>query len=96
MSRKVTKEEWEFEVNRAMKVRKVQAAKMKQAKYAYFNNIIKKIMPFPYIIGGAAVITLYVLYGWKEFLKFFLSWVVSMTLIATAAYYIWKHYEEEL
>jgi len=94
--RKLTMEEWAYETNRAQQVRTVQRQKMGRAKFVYYERIIGRLMPLPYIIGGVAIILIIVLYGWAEFFKFFLSWCVSVTLVATAAYYVWKHYEREL
>lgn len=94
--RRLTKEEWAYEIERAKHVRTSQRVKLKKAKFVYFDKLINKIIPLPYIIGATAIILLIVLYGWKEFFKFFLSWCVSLTLVATGAYYLWKYYEKQI
>ena len=96
MARKISKEEWDFEVKRALKIRELNTEKMKRSKYAYFDLHVKKWMPLPIIIGVIAALLLFYFYGINEFFKFFLSWIVSMTIIATAAYYLWKHYEKKV
>ena len=94
--RKLSQEEWAYEINRASQVRNVQRQKMTHAKFTYVDRYISRLMPLPYIIGGIAIFLLIYLYGWAEFFKFFLSWCVSLTLVATGAYYVWKYYERQL
>lgn len=96
MTRKLTKEQWAYEINRSKYVRDVQRSKMRKAKYQYFEGIMSRLMPLPVILGVIAMILLFALYGWREFLKFLLSWIVSLTLVATGAYYLWKTYEKRL
>jgi hypothetical protein len=94
--RKLSQEEWAYEINRAMQVRDVQRQKMSKAKFTYVDRVIRRLLPLPYIIGAIAIFLLIYLYGWAEFFKFFLSWCVSLTLVATGAYYVWKYYERQL
>ncbi len=94
--RKLTQDEWAYEINRAMQVRDVHRQKLSQAKFTYFDKVIRRLLPLPYIIGAIAIFLLIYLYGWAEFFKFFLSWCVSITLVATGAYYVWKYYERQL
>jgi hypothetical protein len=94
--RKLSKEQWAFEVKRAMTVRDRQQKKMRQAKFLYFERILDKALPISILIGLTAMSLLVWLYGWVEFFKFFLSWIVSLTLVATGAYYLWKSYEKQL
>lgn len=95
-TRKVSKEEWDFEVKRVIRTRKANRQKMQRTKYLLYEKILGKYMPVPYLLGVAAAVLLIVIYGWTEFFKFFLSWVVSVTIIATLAYHLWKYYEEKI
>ena len=95
MARKISKAEWDFEVKRALKIRELNTEKMRRSKYTYFETYMKKWMPLPIIIGLIAALSLLYFYGIKEFFKFFLSWIVNMTIIATAAYYLWKYFEKQ-
>ena len=94
--RKLSKAQWEFEIKRAMRVREAQQARMRRAKYRYVDNVMRRFLFLPLIIGLAAMVALLVIYGWKEFFKFLLAWTVSLTLVATGAYYLWKRYEKDL
>jgi len=94
--RKLTHDQWAYEIKRAESVRGIQREKIKSAKFVYFDKVIGKFMPLPYIIGIGAAALLFFLYGPKEFFKFFLSWCVSVTLVATGAYYVWKYYEKQI
>ena len=94
MARKISKEQWEYEIKRALRVRESQRQKIKKKKYKYFDKVIKKYMPLPFIIGGICIILLIAIYGWKEFFKFLLAWIVSLTLVAAAAFYTWKYIED--
>lgn len=94
--RKLSKEQWAYEINRSKRVRTNQRRKMQRAKFHYYDKIISRLMPLPFMIGGIAIVLLILLYGWNEFFKFFLSWCVSLTFVATGAYYIWKYYESKI
>jgi hypothetical protein len=94
--RKLSKEQWAYEIQRAGHVRDVQRVKIREAKFHYFEHYIGRWMPLPYLIGATAAAMLYILYGPKEFFKFFLSWCVSLTIVMTTGYYIWKYYERQL
>lgn len=94
--RKLTQEQWAYEINRAKQVRDVQRQKITFAKFRYFDTVISRVMPLPYIVGAIAIFLIIYLYGWAEFFKMFLGWCVSLTLVATGAYYIWKYYERQL
>ena len=96
MTRKLTPQQWEFEIKRALRVRESQQRKMRKAKFAFFEKVLGKTLPLSMAIGLTAAVLLIVLYGWREFFKFFLGWIVSLTLVATGAYYLWKHYEKKL
>ncbi len=95
-TRKLNQQQWEFEIKRAMRVKDAQQRRMRKAKFAYFERYLSKFMPLPIILGLLALFLLIHLYGWREFFKFFLSWIVSLTLVATGAYYLWKYYERRL
>jgi len=94
--RKLSKEAWSFEVQRAMKMRENNREKLRAAKWAYYERVVGRLMPIPYLIGAGAAIALLLMYGWAEFLKFFLGWIVSLTIIASGAYHLWKYYERRL
>ncbi|MBR9702428.1 hypothetical protein GOV10_00185 [Candidatus Woesearchaeota archaeon] len=94
--RKLSKNEWSFEVRRALKFREQQKKQIKKSKYAYIDKVLGKWMPLPYLLGLVAAFSLFFFFGWKEFLKFFLGWIVSLTLVAGGAYYIWRRYEKLL
>jgi len=94
--RRLSQREWEFEVRRALKVREQNQQRFKRVKYHYYEDVIGQIMPLPYILGGAAVVALLLIYGVEEFFKFFLSWTVSITIVATIMYHLWKHFERQV
>lgn len=95
-TRKLSKEQWEFEIKRALRVRDAQRERMRKAKYRYFERFLGRFLILPYVIGLSAIVALIYFYGWQEFFKFFLSWIVSLTLVAAGAYYLWKYYERQL
>lgn len=94
MTRKLSKQQWEFEIRRAMRVRESQRRKLRKAKFAVYERSVGRALPLSILLGLIAATALILLYGWREFFKFFLSWCVSLTLVATGAYYLWKHYEK--
>ena len=94
--RKLTQDEWAYEINRALQVRDVQRQKLSQTKFHYFDQVIRRLLPLPYIIAAIAIFLLIYLFGWTVFFEFFLSWCVSLTLVATGSYYVWKYYEKHL
>lgn len=96
MPRKLSSREWEFEVKRALKVRESQKERMRKQKFKFFEKVLNKALPLSILIGLTAITLIITIYGWREFFKFLLSWMVSLTLVATGAYYLWKSYEKEL
>lgn len=94
--RKLSKQQWAFEIKRAMRVRDAQNKKLREAKFTYYERFIGKALPLSIFLGLAAIFLLIWLYGWREFFKFLLSWIVSLTLVATGAYYLWRTYEKQL
>ncbi len=94
--RKVTPEQWAYEINRAVQVRDAQKKRARQLKFHYYEDVLSKVMPVPIIIGLTAIILLMYFYGWKELGKLALSWIVSVTIISTLVYHMFKKFEEEL
>jgi prepilin signal peptidase PulO-like enzyme (type II secretory pathway) len=94
--RKVTPEEWAYEINRSIKVRDAQRQRARHLKFRYYENVLSKLMPVPIIIGFTAIILLMHFYGWKELGKMALSWVVSVTIISTLVYHMFKRFEAEV
>lgn len=96
MVRKLSKEQWAYEIQRAMRVRDGQRSHMRRAKYQYFDRLFGKLLWLPYLLGLLAIILLVAIYGWREFFKFFLGWIVSLTIVAAGAYHLWKYYERQI
>lgn len=94
--RKVTSEQWAYEINRAIKVRDTQKRRARTLKFKYYEDVLSKLMPVPILIGITAIILLMSLYGWRELGKLALSWVVSITIISTLVYHMFKRFEAEL
>lgn len=94
--RKVTKQQWDFEVRRAYVLRELNKKKFSKARFAYYNHIIDQYVPIPYILGGIAIMAMFFIYGPKEFFKFFLNWVISLTIVTAAAHILWKKYERRI
>ena len=95
-TRRLSQREWEYQVKSALRTHEQKKIKMRNTKYHYYEDVIGQIMPLPYILGGAAVIALLVIYGVGEFFKFFLSWTVSLTIISTLAFHVFKRLEKEI
>jgi len=94
--RKVTPQQWAYEINRAIKVRDTNKKRARKLKYRYYERVLSKLMPVPIIIGLTAIILLLSFYGWKELGKLALSWLVSVTIISTIVYHMFKRFEAEL
>ena len=94
--RKVSPEEWSYEINRAMQVRKTHRKKAARLKFRYYERVLSKLMPVPIVIGLTAIVLLVKFYGWQDLGKLALSWVVSVTIISTIVYHMFKRFEEEL
>ncbi|MDD9954532.1 MAG: hypothetical protein OXR66_09465 [Candidatus Woesearchaeota archaeon] len=94
--RKVSQNQWAYEINRAMQLRLSQKKRARKLKYRYYENILDRVMPVPIIIGVTAIILIFTFYGWKELGKLALSWTVSVTLISTIVYNMFKKFEAEL
>lgn len=96
MKRRLSTQEWAYEIRRALRVREEQRRRMQKAKYAYAERFLGRLIVLPVLLGIGAMTAMVLLYGWREFFKFLLSWVVSLTLVAMGAYYLWKYYERKL
>lgn len=94
--RKVTPEQWAYEIKRAKKVRAAQKTRARRLKFRYYDKILSKLMPLPIIIGLTAIVLLMYIYGWRELGKLALSWVVSVTIISTLVYHMFKKFEAEI
>lgn len=93
---KISKEQWKYEVTRAIRIREDNKKKLRKHKYKYYDKVLSKYMPLPFIIGFICIILLIIIYGWSEFFKFLLAWIVNLTIIAAIAFYIWRHVEDKL
>lgn len=94
--RKVTPQQWAYEINRASQVRDAQKKRVRHLKFQYYENVLSKLMPVPIIVGLTAIVLLMYFYGWRELGKMALSWVVSITIISTLVYHMFKKFESEL
>jgi hypothetical protein len=94
--RKVSPEQWAYEINRAAQVRVAQKQKARNLKFRYYETVLSKLMPLPLLIGATAIILIVYFYGWRDLGKLALSWVVSVTLISTIVYHMFKRFEAEL
>jgi hypothetical protein len=94
--RKVSPEQWAYEVNRAAHLRTLQKSKARQLKFHYYDTYLSRLMPIPLIIGAIAILLIVHFYGWQDLGKMALSWVVSVTIISTLVYHMFKKFEAEL
>jgi hypothetical protein len=94
--RKISPEQWSYEISRAMEVRKNQRRRVRNLKFRYYERVLGKMMPIPIIIGLTAIILLIKFYGWQDLGKMALSWVVSVTIVSTIIYHMFKRFEAEL
>jgi hypothetical protein len=94
--RKVSPEQWAYEINRATQLRMMQKQKAKSLKFHYYDTVLSKLMPLPIIIGIAAILLILHFYGWRDLGKLALSWVVSVTIISTLVYHMFKKFEAEI
>jgi hypothetical protein len=94
--RKVSPEQWAYEINRAAQVRVAQRHKARSLKFRYYENFLSQLMPVPLLIGATAIILIVYFYGWQDLGKLALSWVVSITIISTIMYHMFKRFEAEL
>jgi hypothetical protein len=94
--RKVSPEQWAYEINRAAHVRMMQKEKARKLKFHYYEEYLSKLMPLPILIGGAAILLIIHFYGWQDLGKLALSWLVSVTIISTIIYHMFKRFEAEL
>lgn len=94
--RKVSPEQWAYEINRAAQVRINQRQKARGLKYRYYETVLSRLMPLPLLIGATAIILIVYFYGWRDLGKLALSWVVSVTIISTVMYHMFKKFEAEL
>lgn len=65
-------------------------------KLSFFRRKFHTFTFLTYPLGLLAIVALWYFYGWKELLKFALSWTVSLTIIATTAYYLFNYYEKKI
>lgn len=94
--RKVSPNEWAYEINRAKQLRLVQRKKAGALKFRYYENVLSKLMPVPIIVGATAIILIVYFYGWQDLGRMALSWLVSVTIISTFVYHMFKRFEAEL
>ena len=94
--RKVSPEQWAYEINRAAQVRMAQKQKARSLKFRYYETFLSRLMPLPILIGSTAIILIVYFYGWQDLGKMALSWVVSITIISTLVYHMFKRFEAEL
>jgi hypothetical protein len=94
--RKVSPEQWAYEVNRAAQLRTVQRHKARALKFKYYDNVLSNLMPVPLLIGATAIILIVYFYGWQDLGKLALSWIVSITIISTLVYHMFKRFEAEM
>jgi hypothetical protein len=94
--RKVSPEQWAYEINRASQLRFSQKAKARALKFRYYDVFLSKLMPLPILIGLTAIILIVYFYGWQDLGKLALSWIVSVTIISTLVYHMFKRFEAEL
>ena len=94
--RKVSPEQWAYEINRATQLRLMQRHRARHLKFNYYDTFLSKLMPIPLLIGGAAIVLIIQFYGWKDLGKLALSWIVSVTIISTLVYHMFKRFEAEL
>jgi hypothetical protein len=89
-------EQWAYEINRAAQLRLTQRQKARSLKFRYYENVLSHLMPLPLLIGATAIILIVYFYGWRDLGKLALSWVVSVTIISTLIYHMFKKFESEL
>jgi len=94
--RKVSPEQWAYEVNRAVQLRQTQRTKARSLKFQYYETFLSKFMPVPLLVGATAIILIVYFYGWQDLGKLALSWIVSVTIISTFVYHMFKRFEAEL
>jgi hypothetical protein len=94
--RKMSPEQWAYEINRAMQVRTAQKTKARSLKFRYYENVLSRLMPVPILVGITAIILIVYFYGWQDLGRLALSWVVSVTIISTLMYHMFKRFEAEL
>ena len=94
--RKVSPEQWAYVINRSIQLRMNQKQKARQLKFRYYDKFLSQFMPLPIFIGLTAIILIVYFYGWQDLGKLALSWLVSVTLISTFLYHMFKRFEAEL
>ena len=76
--------EWEAAIKRAIeKDPKLGHPVNERRRNDYYGPLLKKYIQIPVIIGIAAAVISYYLYGGVELLKKFLDWMIGITLFAT-------------
>gem|GEM_PF-3564470 len=96
MTVQLTKRQWEYEVKRSLRNRKISSKQYNKVKLSFFKRKFQSFAFISYPLGALAIFCLWYFYGWRELLKFALSWTVSLTIIATTAYYLFNHYEKKI
>ena len=94
--RKVSPEQWAYEINRSVQLRKTQKHKARMLKYHYYDTFLSKLMPVPLLVGATAIILIVYFYGWKDLGKLALGWIVSVTIISSIIYHMFKKFESEI
>lgn len=94
--RKVSPEQWAYEINRSVQLRMTQKQKARQLKFHYYDKFLSQFMPIPILIGITAIILIVYFYGWQDLGKLALSWTVSVTIISTLIYHMFKRFEAEM
>ncbi len=88
-SKKMNKEEWAREIEKARRKSEVEKGKEK-AEY------IHKFIPVTLIIGVVASILMILLFGWRDFLRTALSWVIGVTIVTTIVATFAEKFQEKL
>ena len=94
--RRMSPDQWAYEINRATQMRTAQRTKARALKFRYYENVLSALMPVPILIGLTAIILIVYFYGWQDLGRLALSWVVSVTIISTVIYHMFKRFEAEL
>ena len=82
---------WEDQVKYAMHHKDTIQAMRERKQKLEKKKSLRKLVPIPIIVGCAAALIMYQLYGADVLLRSFLSWVIGLTLIAAVITYLPKN-----
>ncbi|MBN1646116.1 hypothetical protein JW868_03715 [Candidatus Woesearchaeota archaeon] len=85
-TRKLNEEEWENFVRYNIQEKQIRQKKEKEEKRR--RIMLKKLVPIPIALGMIAGVYYLVRFGWIEFEKMFISWLVGITLVAAIVTWI--------